>query len=110
MGKGRPGGAPENLKPCSMRTKEELREMQRKGVETKKKHKLFKEALLDVLDTITDEKGEDYRTTIMKALAAKCKNGDVKAIELASKLCGEHIDKVEINGGGPIEINLIGGE
>lgn len=109
MGGGNPNGNPQNLIPGNLRSKEELREMQRKSTEARKKHRMFKDALLDILDTMTDAStGDDYRTSIMKALATKCKNGDVKAIELATKLCGEHVEKVEINGGGPIEINLTG--
>lgn len=106
--KGNPNGNPQNLIPFNQRTKEELQAMAHKANESKRKHKLFRDALIDVLDNMCED-GGDYRTEIMQALASKCKKGDTKAIELASKLCGEHIDRIEISGGDkPIEINLSG--
>ena len=91
-----------NLIPLNKRTKNEQREIAKKGGiksgETRRNKKTLREEL-EIALAIKNEKGEEIRMTITKALIQKAINGDVKAFEVIRDTIGEKpTDKQEING------------
>lgn len=105
-----------NLIPQSQRTKSEQREIARKGGKAsgkkRRERKLFKELLAAALDIEqTNSRGEtkSLKDIGMVNLAARVAKGDLKAIELASKILGELVNKTDVTSDGQkldLTINL----
>lgn len=84
--------------------KEKARAAQAKGGRISARNATFKAALYDILSEVTDENGDCYRDVVMKALLRKAESGDIRAIELATKIMGELKEQHELVG--DISINL----
>lgn len=105
-----------NLKPLNQRTQRERKEIARKGAEAtnkkKAKKKLFRELLEAALEIEqTNSRGEtkSLKDIGMVNLAARVTKGDLKAIELASKILGELVNKTDVTSDGQkldLTINL----
>lgn len=80
-----------NLKPLSIRTKSEQREIAKKGGkksgEVRRQKKLLKELLEEALETKTDT--GTLSVDITRALIAKALEGDVKAYEVIRDTLGQ---------------------
>lgn len=86
----------ENLKPQNTRTKEEQREIARKGGkasgEARREKKMLKDTLLLLLET---NRGQE---DICLALMEKARNGDTKAFEVIRDTIGQKpVDKAEVD-------------
>lgn len=96
----------ENLIPCDKRSKDEAREMGRKGGKASGRKRREKRAFKELLEmafstTVTNRQTGEQATRKEVAaikLAEKCTNGDIKAIKLAAELMGEKIQKMELQG------------
>jgi len=95
-----------NLIPQSMRTKEEQREIARKGGKAsgaaRRERKLMREALAEILsrEYIEKDTGEkvDGTTLLMVKAFKNALNGDMRAIEFVRDTLGEKpTERVEIN-------------
>lgn len=118
-----------NLKPQNKRTKEEQREIARKGglasVEARRKQKSMREAMqkvmygLKVTETdkdkllaagISPEDVEDFNNSMVAtvAVAKKAKEGDVQAYNTICAMLGEKpADKVEMSGDMTHEVRIV---
>lgn len=118
-----------NLKPQNKRTKEEQREIARKGglasVEARRKQKSMREAMqkvmygLQVTETdkdkllaagISPEDVEDFNNSMVAtvAVAKKAKEGDVQAYNTICAMLGEKpADKVEMSGDMTHEVRIV---
>lgn len=98
----------ENLIPFSKRSPEEQRRIRSMGgkacAELRKERKSFRELLelgLEVESTNkTTGEVKSVKELSMLALAARCKNGDLKAIKLAAELLGEYKKSVNLETSG----------
>lgn len=94
-----------NLIPQSKRTKNEQREIARKGGkasgEARRKRKTLKEELLALLET------KDYNEKISLAMIKETLNGNVKAFIAVRDTIGEKPkDNIDINQDKPFEVNI----
>lgn len=94
-----------NLIPQSKRTKNEQREIARKGGkasgEARRKRKTLKEELLALLET------KDYNEKISLAMIKEALNGNVKAFIAVRDTIEENPkDKVEVSQDKPFEVNI----
>lgn len=118
-----------NLKPQNKRTKEEQREIARKGglasVEARRRQKSMREAMqkvmygLKVTETdkdkllaagISPEDVEDFNNSMVAtvAVAKKAKEGDVQAYNTICAMLGEKpADKVEMSGDMTHEVRIV---
>lgn len=92
----------QNLIPTNKRSKEEARELGRKGGINSGKTRREKRTMKQLIDLtlsrmITNKKGETASTkeVIAIQLVNKAANGDLKAIDLVTKLIGEQIVRTE---------------
>ena len=98
----------ENLIPMSERSKDEVREIGRKGGiasgEARREKKLLKELLEDALSKGTETDNEYINITL--ALIKEANKGNVKAYEVIRDTLGQKpIDKVEHSGAIPVVID-----
>ena len=98
----------ENLVPQNKRTKEEQREIARKGGiasgKARKEKKMLKELLEDALSKGTETNNEYINITL--ALIREANRGNVKAYEVIRDTLGQKpIDKVEHSGAIPVVID-----
>lgn len=118
-----------NLKPQNKRTKEEQREIARKGglasVEARRKQKSMREAMQKVMyglkvteadkdkllaAGISPEDVEDFNNSMVAtvAVAKKAKEGDVQAYNTICAMLGEKpADKVEMSGDMTHEVRIV---
>lgn len=94
-----------NLIPFQDMDPETRRKICSNGGKASGKARRDKRKLKDLLELamsakVTNSKGdsETKKAVAMIKLADKCISGDLKAIELAAKLLGESVDKVEVSG------------
>ncbi len=87
-----PRDGSKNLIPFNQRTKEEVKEIAKKGGinsgESRRKKKLLKDTIEDIL-SMTTEEGKTYQEIIVAALVKAAENGDVKAFEVVRDTIGQ---------------------
>ena len=121
---GRPN--PQNLKPSTTRTKEELRKMTRNGGiksgEARRRKKTMREALEMLMfhtelsetaknmleaEGIKDVDNMTHQMVITRSLIAKAEAGDVQAYNAICAMIGEKpAEKMEVSGGMAHEISI----
>lgn len=86
----------DNLIPCNQRTKEEVREIGRKGGiasgEARKAKKTMREVLEILLETVDKDSDKTNIEVMMASAVRKAMNGDLKAMEFVRDTSGQKPD------------------
>lgn len=86
----------DNLIPCNQRTKEEVREIGRKGGvasgEARRAKKTMREVLEVLLETVDKDSDKTNIEVMMASAVRKAMNGDLKAMEFVRDTSGQKPD------------------
>lgn len=105
-----------NLIPFSERTKEEARELGRKGGKASGRSRAFAKNFREALQAECEKRQGDGKDAIngyemaANALLSEIADGNVQAMRLLADMTGQITQQIEMSGVPKLDINILGGE